>query len=101
MPKVYLAALAAVIIWSAGPIATKLAVAELPALAVAVARTCLGGVIVLPLALALRLPLPRQPGQIATLVLSGVSGFIGFPLLFCLGMTTASGVHGVMILALL
>ena len=34
-PAVLVAALAAVVIWSAGPVATKLAVAELPVLAVA------------------------------------------------------------------
>lgn len=98
-PTVLMAAFLAVVIWGAGPVATKLAVAELPVLAVAAARTCLGGVIVLPLALALGIPLPRGPHQLMALILSSVSGFIAFPVLFCLGMTMTSGMHGVMILA--
>lgn len=100
-PSVLLAALAAVVIWSAGPVATKLAVAELPVLAVAAGRICFGGVIALPLALALRIPLPRRPRQIVPFVLSSLAGFIAFPVLFCIGMTMTSGSHGVMILAFL
>jgi drug/metabolite transporter (DMT)-like permease len=100
-PSVLLAALAAVVIWSAGPVATKLAVTQLPVFAVAAARICLGGVIALPLGLALGISLPRKPWQIATLTLSSVSGFIAFPMLFCLGMSATSSAHGVMILAFL
>jgi drug/metabolite transporter (DMT)-like permease len=100
-PSVFLAALAAVVIWSAGPAATKVAVAELPALAVAAARICIGGVIALPLGLALRIPLPRERRQAVALVLSSISGFIAFPMLFCLGMIATTGTHGVMILAFL
>lgn len=98
---VFLAALAAVVIWSAGPIATKLAVNELPVWTVAILRTFLGGVVVLPLVFALGIPLPRAKRQRALLIVSGLSSYVAFPLLFCLGMTRTSGTHGVMILALL
>ncbi len=98
---VFLAALAAVVIWSAGPVATKLAVNELPVWTVAILRTVLGGVIALPLVLALGIPLPREKRQLGLLLASGFSSYVAFPLLFCLGMTQTSGTHGVMILAFL
>jgi O-acetylserine/cysteine efflux transporter len=101
MPAVFLAALAAVIIWSGGPVATKIAVQEFPVFAVALARTCLGGFLVFPMVLALHIPLPRGGRQIGTLIFSGLSSYVGFPLLFCYGMTQTSGTHGVMILAFL
>lgn len=100
-PAVLLAALAAVIIWSAGPVATKIAVAELPGLAVAAGRICFGGLLTLPLAVGLRIPFPRGSRQIAQLILSSLSGFVAFPILFCIGMTMTPATHGVMILALL
>ena len=98
---VFLAAFAAVVIWSGGPVATKLAVNELPVWTVAILRTCLGGVIALPLVLGLGLPFPRQTKQIALLIGSALSSYVAFPLLFCFGMMHTSGTHGVMILAFL
>lgn len=98
---VFLAALAAVVIWSGGPIATRLAVNELSVWTVAILRTVLGGVVAFPLVLGLGLPLPRQRRQIALLIASGLSSYVAFPVLFCLGMRQTSGTHGVMILAFL
>ena len=69
--------------------------------AVAIARIVLGGIVVLPLVLALRIPFPRERRQIGALVLSSLSSYVAFPLLFCYGMTKTSGSHGVMILAFL
>jgi drug/metabolite transporter (DMT)-like permease len=99
--SVFLAALAAVVIWSAGPVATKLAVNELPVWTVAILRTFLGGAVALPLVIALGIPLPRERRQRVLLLVSGVSSYVAFPVLFCLGMTRTSGTHGVMILAFL
>ena len=53
-------ALAIVVVWGATPVLTKLAAAEIEPLTVAVLRTVLGGVVAVPLALALRLPLPPR-----------------------------------------
>jgi len=100
-PAIFLAALAAVIIWSGGPVATKLAVLELPVLIVALLRTCIGGLLVLPLVIGLRTPFPRELRQIVTLGVSSLASYVAFPLLFCYGMTRTSGTHGVMILAFL
>lgn len=98
---VILAALLAVIIWGASPVGSLLAVAELSPLAVATARTVLGGVLALGLALALRIPLPARRDQRLLLLISGLSGFFFFPAILTLGLKSTSGVHGSMILAFL
>jgi drug/metabolite transporter (DMT)-like permease len=99
-PAVWAAAGAAVLLWSAGPVATKIAVQDVDYLAVALLRTVMAGAVVLPIVLALGLPLPQGRGR-WLLALSGLSGFVLFPLVFCLGMTATSSIHGVMILAFL
>ena len=92
-------AVAAVVIWGASPVAAKLAVADLPVLAVAVLRTVLGGLAALPVALLMRVPLPAAGDQRVLLVLSGFCGFVGFPVLFTIGVGMTSANHASMILA--
>ncbi|MBN35359.1 MAG: hypothetical protein CMM46_11425 [Rhodospirillaceae bacterium] len=98
-PLVVFCALAAVVIWGASPVATKLAIADLSPLAVSVLRTAIGGLAALPVALLMRIPLPVGNSQRGTLVLSGVCGFIAFPLLFSIGVERTSANHASMILA--
>lgn len=98
-PGVVLAALAAVVIWGASPVATKLAVADLAPFTVAVLRTVLGGLAAIPVALALRIPLPSGASQRRVLLLSGLCGFVFFPVLFSLGVHRTSANHASMILA--
>ncbi len=98
---VIFAALLAVVMWGASPVAAKIAVAELSPMAVAVLRTVLGGFAALPLAFALRIPLPSSRDDRALLVVSGFCGFVGFPLLFTLGVSLTSANHASMILACL
>jgi drug/metabolite transporter (DMT)-like permease len=100
-PAVILVALFAVLVWGASPVGTKFAVAELPPIAVAALRTSLGGLAALPLALALRIPWPRDRTQRWLLLLSSVCGFIVFPLLFSFGLRFTSALHASMILALI
>lgn len=95
------AALCAVVLWGASPVATKIAVTDLPPLAVVVLRTLLGGLAALPLALALRIPLPATSEQRGVLLLSAICGFIAFPLLFTIGVKLTSANHASMILAAL
>lgn len=95
------AALCAVVLWGASPVATKIAVTDLPPLAVVVLRTLLGGLAALPLALALRIPLPATNEQRGVLLLSAICGFIAFPLLFTIGVKLTSANHASMILAAL
>lgn len=88
-------------IWGASPVATKIAVVDLPPLAVAVLRTVLGGLTALVLALSLRLPLPETKQQRRLLLVSASCGFIGFPALFSLGVWLTSANHASIILAAL
>lgn len=98
-PAVVLAALAAVVIWGASPVATKVAVADLAPVTVAVLRTVAGGLLAIPVALAMRIPLPATGYQKRVLLLSGFCGFVFFPLLFSLGVHRTSANHASMILA--
>ncbi len=98
---VILAALAAIILWGASSVATKLATTTLPPLLVAVLRTALAGVAAVPLCFALRLPPPRTARHRGSIVLLGLAGFVVFPVLFSLGQALTSAVHGAMILAML
>ena len=100
-PSVVLAALAAVVLWGASPVAAKVAVADLSPLSVAVLRTFLGGALAVPVALAMRVRWPQQRRLQAILLLSGFCGFIGFPMLFTFGVHLTSANHASMILAAL
>ncbi len=100
-PVVILAALAAVILWGASPVAAKVAVGELSALTVALMRTFLGGALAVPVALALRIPLPPTRRHKIILLLSGFCGFIAFPIPFTIGLKLTSANHASMILAAL
>ena len=100
-PSVVLAALAAVILWGASPVAAKVAVADLSPLSVAVLRTFLGGALAVPVALCLRIGWPAQRRLQLILLLSGFCGFIAFPLMFTFGVHLTSANHASMILAAL
>jgi drug/metabolite transporter (DMT)-like permease len=100
-PSVVLAALAAVVLWGASPVAAKVAVADLSPLSVAVLRTFLGGALAVPVALAMRVRWPQQRRLQAILLLSGFCGFIGLPMLFTFGVHLTSANHASMILAAL
>ena len=94
------AALVVVGIWGGTPIVTKLAVAEVPPTLVGMLRT----VLALPLAMLLLFAsrLPRPAGrQWGLAVLSGLGGFVVFPILFSLGQARTTGAHGGLILAAL
>ena len=98
---VFTAALLAVVIFGGSAVATKAAVSGIAAVDVAIMRTIIGGAIALPLAVALRIGLPRENSQRWLLGLSGFCGFIAFPLVFTLGVNFTSANHATMILAIL
>lgn len=97
--KVLAAALITVVLWGASPVAAKIAVSSLSPMMVAILRTVIGGLIALPLAILLRIPLPADKAQRRLLVLSGFCGFVAFPVLFTLGILHTSANHASMILA--
>ncbi len=100
-PAVIIAALFAVILWGASPVATKIAVLGLPPLAVAVLRTVIGGLAALPVALAMRTPLPSTAAERSMLALSAFCGFVAFPMLYTIGLKQTSANHASLILAVL
>lgn len=95
------AALGAVVIFGGSAVATKIAVSAIDAVDVSIMRTVIGGLLALPLTWMLRIPLPAVAAQRWLLLLSGFCGFIGFPLLFTLGVSLTSANHATMILAVL
>ena len=95
------AAAFAVLVWGLTPAVTKLAVAEIDPLTVGILRTVLATAAALPLALALRLPLPARAGDWGLLAASGACGFVGFPLLFGLGVNLTTTAHVALIMAAL
>ncbi len=99
--SVFLAALLAVTVWGASPVATKFAVTELQPLAVAFLRTVVGGAAASIIIIAMRMPVPRERSQRLLLAASGFCGFIGFPTIFSIGQRQTSAIHGAMILAML
>lgn len=98
---VLVAALSAVIIFGGSSVATKVAVSAISAIDVSIMRTVIGGLIAMPLAIALRIKLPASAHQRWLLLLSGGCGFIAFPLLFTFGVSLTSANHATMILAIL
>jgi len=62
-------------------------------------RPAAAALVAVPLAIALRLPLPRTPHQWILLALSAAGSFIAFPLLFTLGQAQTSATHGALIQA--
>jgi drug/metabolite transporter (DMT)-like permease len=100
-PGVLAAALVAVIIFGGSAVGTKMAVAGFHPVDVALLRTVIGGLLAIGLALLLRIRPPRNPAQLGLLMLSGLCGFIAFPLLFTLGVERTSANHATRILAVL
>jgi drug/metabolite transporter (DMT)-like permease len=93
------AALFAVTAWGLTAPITKVAVHLLDPMAVAVLRTVLAGVVTVPLALAMRLRLPRTGSHWALLVLSSFCACIAFPLSYSVGLQWTTAARSVLILA--
>jgi drug/metabolite transporter (DMT)-like permease len=93
------AALFAVTAWGITAPITKVAVTLLDPLAVAVLRTALAGMVTVPLALAMRLELPRTGPHWALLLASAFCAFIAFPLLYSVGLQWSTAARSVIILA--
>lgn len=89
----------AVLAWGLTPAATKLAVGEIDALSVGILRTVLAMAPGLPIAVALRLPLPTGGGAWRLLAMSSACGFVGYPLLFAIGVTHTTTGHAALIMA--
>lgn len=94
-------ALAVMVAWGSTPVLTRIAVEELEPLVVAVLRTVLAGLVAAPILLATRQRLPVVTRARGLLLVSAVTGFVAFPVLFTLGQERTSATHGAIILAAL
>ena len=92
-------AMTAMIIWGATPVATKLGVAEIDPLVIGMLRTLLAALITAPLAMIMRVARPRTGAEFLLLTASTLGGFVGFPLLFSIGIGVTSAAHGALVLA--
>ena len=97
LPAAYGAAALTVLIWGATPAATQLAVDGIDPISAGVLRTVLAALIAIPLAVYFGMPLPRGRRQWALLIISATGVFIGFPLLFSLGVKHTSVSHASLI----
>ncbi len=93
----YAVAAVAVLIWGATPAATKVAVTGLDAMVAGILRTVLAAAVVVPAAMLLRLPLPGSRAEWRLLAFSALGGFVGFTLLFSVGVKFTSAAHAALI----
>jgi O-acetylserine/cysteine efflux transporter len=89
------------IAWGSTPVATRLAVEDVPPLMVAVLRTVIAGLVAVPILLGMRLRVPAAQRSRVLLGLSALTGFVAFPILYTLGQERTSATHGALILAAL
>ncbi len=94
-------ALLVIVLWGATPVVTKLATNGIDGLTVGVARTLLGGLVAAPLALLMRLKLPRGRAQWSYFFAAAIPGYVVFPLLFSMAQGRTSAQHASLLLALL
>jgi drug/metabolite transporter (DMT)-like permease len=89
------------VVWGASPTMTKIAARDLSSLEVGVLRTLLAGLVAAPIVFATRERLPAGRHQQGLLLISAISGFVAFPILYSIGQGRTSAMHGNMILAAL
>jgi len=89
------------LVWGATPILTRIALEDLAPLVVATLRTIVAGALAVPLLVHLGQPFPRAATSRRLLAVSAAAGFVIFPVVYTVGQQRTSGLHGVMILALL
>jgi len=94
-------ALAVMLVWGGTPLFSKIAADQIDPLLVGILRTVIAGALALPLALAWRQPLPTERRQRWILGFSGCAAFVAFPLMFTVGQSMTSAMHGALILATL
>lgn len=96
-----LVALLVMVVWGGTPIFTKIAARDIDPLMVGVLRTVIAGAVALPLVLVLRQRFPAEKLDRQLLAFSGFAAFVAFPLLFSVGQSKTSALHGALILATL
>jgi drug/metabolite transporter (DMT)-like permease len=87
----------AVLLWGGSPIATRLAVLGIDPLAVGILRTLLAAVLALPLALMLRLKLPRERRGWVLILGAALGSYVLFPILFSIGVRHTTASHAALV----
>jgi drug/metabolite transporter (DMT)-like permease len=87
--------------WGGTPVFSKLAADEIDPVLVGLLRTVLAGLVAAPVLWLRREPLPGFGRGRVLLAVSGLSGFVAFPVLYTFGQERTSAIHGVVILAAL
>ena len=95
----YLLASVAIILWGATPAATLIAVEGIDPVTVGLVRTITAALILFPLAMLLKLPAPTDRECWIDLVISALTGFAGYTLIFTVGQKLTSTNHAALILA--
>ena len=95
----YMLASIAIILWGATPAATRIAVEGIDPLTVGLMRTVTAALILFPLALLFKLPTPTDRQCWIDVLISGLTGFVGYTLLYTVGQKLTSTAHAALILA--
>lgn len=95
------AALFAVAIWGATAVATRMTADVLDPVLTGLLRTIVAGFFTIPAIMLLRMAPPPDGFGRWLVFLSGFGGFIGFPVLFTIGQSQTTAIHGGLILACL
>jgi drug/metabolite transporter (DMT)-like permease len=88
-------------LWGATPIATSIAVRSIDPSLAGVLRTIVAAAVAAPLAVLLRLSLPRDRKQWLLLLASALGGFVLFPIFYSWGVKLTSASHSALLIAIL
>lgn len=95
----YFIACITIILWGATPAATQIAVRGIDSATVGMLRTVIAAIILLPFAILLKLPRPKDKESWLALSVSSLAGFVGYTLLFTIGLKLTATTHAALILA--
>lgn len=98
-PLVYSVATLGILMWGASPAATKIAVQSFDGFSLAVLRSFLAALLILPFALLRKLPIPEEKEHRWTLASAAVIGIVCYSILFSYGLERTSTIHAALIIA--
>jgi len=93
------AGIGTLLLWSGTPIANKIVVDYMDGLTAGLVRSTLAGLVAIVVAIAMRLPFPRDRRDRLLLVVSGVLSFAAWPVVLSIGLERTSAGHAALILA--
>src|SRR5690606_5493317 len=87
------------LLWAGTPVANKIVVDYMDGFTAGLVRSTLAGLIAVIVAIAWRLPFPRDRRERLLLVVSGVLSFAAWPVVLSIGLERTSAGHAALILA--